>query len=217
MRYSFASDDLKGVNDLIRVDEAWHNIIDRFFGNAAWRAVSMKSHVADQRKAREAIKQAQALLLDRLYSGALKSWLCPAEGRHPRLPSDIWGYWDEDGFHWRTGFLDGKLLRLPDMVSFNEIPSDLCGRFIWLRKRDVSALLGRRRGRPTLYDWPEFEKEAWSVLENEGGCSAEFPLAKLDQQMAIWADSRWPKTPGRSSRKERLAQVIAAYERARVQ
>ncbi|GLS29291.1 hypothetical protein SAMN04488498_11394 [Mesorhizobium albiziae] len=71
------------------------------------------------------------------------------------------------------------------------------------------------RGRRPAYDWPAFDAEATSKLEEEGAFNpavdANWNKAALERHMQEWCAKNWGKEPGESTIRDKLTKVEADF------
>jgi len=76
----------------------------------------------------------------------------------------------------------------------------------------------KKRIRATMYDWEAFDREAWTIIEDEGIPDAvvdpSWTQAGLERRMQAWCEKRWGKSPGESTIRERVVLVIKRYREA---
>jgi hypothetical protein len=115
------------------------------------------------------------------------------------IPASFW-----DDFIWHGGEAAWPEGDFSFRSRFETTPVQWC-------EVEILHIWSPRGGRPAGYDWPAFEAEALSRLEDEGGYHPDFRQADLERHMAQWAQAEWGREPGEASIRRHVRKAHMIY------
>ena len=177
-----------------------------------------------------------------LYGGKITATgIRATTGEHERIESFRWAVLDfvEPGRPLANDSSSGGLRNFrfvekhkPDEVYYSDVHlsrSDIEREWpAFMEKEAIAAVssgnlpaeLSGRRGRPPLYNWPQFHTEAIRILEDEGGFSPDtvdpnWNQAVLEARMTAWCRTKWKREPAESTIREHVVRAHIDFQARR--